>query len=190
MDKDPREQSNLIRANEAVAASMRSELSRLMAKHPRPSAPPARDTSHAAKQTMESLGYLSGGSRKRTLHEGPDPKDRLAEYQMFDRALDAMYSQRLDAAIHGFLQVLAGDRDNLPARGSLGDAYMRAGKPGDAVREWAAALNVGSGIRPAAQALGEYYMKRQDWAKAAPLSPAGTRGRARRSGLRLRARCM
>jgi len=165
LEKDPREQSNLIRANETVAASMRSELSRLMAKHPRSSPSPPHDTSEAAKK-MGSLGYLSRGSRKAALHEGPDPKDRLAEYQMFDRALDAMYSQRLDAAIRGFLQILALDRDNLPARGTLGDAYMRAGKPNDAVREWTAALNADSEYAPAAQALGEHYMRRHDWKKA------------------------
>jgi choline-sulfatase len=166
LEKDPGEQSNLIRANEAVAATMRAELSRLMAKHPRTTPPPSQDSSEATKKAMGSLGYLSGGSRKAPLGEGPDPKDRLAEYQMFDRALDAMYSQRLDAAIRGFLQILAQDRDNLPARGSLGDAYMRAGKPNDAVREWTVALNADPQYAPAAQALGEHYMRRQDWTKA------------------------
>jgi choline-sulfatase len=165
LEKDPREQSNLIRANDAVAATMRLELSRLMAKHPRVMPPPAHDTSEATKKAIGSLGYLSGGSRK-GLREGPDPKDRLAEYQMFDHALDAMYSQRLDAAIRGFLQILANDQANLPARASLGDAYLRAGKPNDAVREWTAALNADPDYAPAAQALGEYYMSRQDWTKA------------------------
>jgi choline-sulfatase len=167
LDKDPREQLNLIRANEAIAATMRSDLLKLTAKHARANPPPAHDTSDATKKAMGSLGYLSGGSRK-TLREGPDPKDRLTEYQMFDRALDAMYSQRLDAAIHGFLQILAQDRDNLPARGSLGDAYMRSGKADDAVREWTAALDSDPDYAPAAQALGEHYIRRHDWAKARP----------------------
>jgi choline-sulfatase len=165
LEKDPREQSNLIHGNETVAATMRLELSRLMAKHPRLTPPPAHDTSDRTKKALGSLGYLSGGSPK-ALREGPDPKDRLAEYQMFDRALDAMYSQRIDEAIRGFLQILAQDRDNLPARGSLGDAYMRAGKPNDAVREWTAALRADPQYAPAAQALGEHYMRRQDWTKA------------------------
>src|ERR1700722_704783 len=111
-----------------------------MAGHPRGNTPPAHDSSGATKKIMESLGYLSGGSRKPAKREGPDPKDRLAEYQMFDRALDAMYSQRLDGAVRGFLQVLAQDRDNLAARSSLGDAYLRVGKAEDAVRAWSAAL--------------------------------------------------
>ncbi len=164
LEKDPREQANLVHANEAVAAKMRSELSRLMAKYARVSPPAVQNTSE--KKTLGSLGYLAGGSPKAPLRDGPDPKDRLAEYQMFDRALDAMYSQRLDSAIRGFLQVLALDRENLAARGSLGDAYLRAGKPDDAVREWTAVLASDAGYAPAAQALGEYYMSRRDWARA------------------------
>jgi arylsulfatase A-like enzyme len=165
LEKDPREAANVIGANAAVAATLRAELSRLMAQHPHWSPPPAHDTSAASKEALGSLGYLSGG-RATLLRDGPDPKDRLAEYQMFDRALDAMYSQKLDQAIRGFRRVLALDRDNLAARASLGDAYSRSGKPDDAVREWTAALAADPRYAPAAQALGEHFMKREQWAKA------------------------
>jgi len=161
--KDPHEQSNLVRSS-PQAAALRPELSRLMAKHPRPQNPPARDTSDATKKALGSLGYLSGGSRKGPSNE--DPKDRLAEYQMFDRALDAMYSQRLDAAIRSFREILILDKDNLAARDTLGDAYLRAGKPENAVREWTAALASDPQYAPAAQALGEYYISIKDWTKA------------------------
>jgi choline-sulfatase len=165
LEKDPREQANVLRANEATGATMRAELSQLMAKHPRASAP-ARDTSAGAKKTLESLGYLSGGARKASLRDGPDPKDRLAEFQMFDRALDAMYSERLDEAIRGFLRVLTLDRSNLAARSTLGDAYLRAGKDEQAIGAWKEALAEDAEYAPAAQALGEFYMRRQDWEKA------------------------
>ena len=85
---------------------------------------------------------------------------------MFDDALDAMYSERLDAAMRGFQGVLKLDRDNLPARDTLGDAYVRAGKPEEAVREWTAALAADPKFAPAAQALGELYIGRRDWTKA------------------------
>ncbi len=167
LEKDPGEQTNLLRSNPTEAATLRAELTKLMAKHPRAPSP-ARDTSNATRTALGSLGYLSGGSRKTALRDGPDPKDRLVEYQMFDRALDAMYSQRLDAAIQGFRQVLAIDRDNLFARGSLGDAYLRAGKTVDAVREWTAALASDPEYAPAAEALGEHYIGTHDWTKARP----------------------
>jgi choline-sulfatase len=166
LEKDPTEQSNVLRTNDTAA--LRAELSTLMAKHPRSSPAPASDSSDATKKTLGSLGYLSGGSRKPPLRDAPDPKDRLAEYQAFDRTLDALYSQRFDAATHGFLAILAQDRNNLPARYSLGDAYLRAGKPDEAVHQWTVALAEDPEYSPAAQALGEYYLKRQAWAKARP----------------------
>lgn len=168
LEKDPAEQSNLVRANSAEAAALRSELARLMARHARAHPAPVRDSSGGTRAALGSLGYLSGGSRGAPPGQGPDPKDRLAEYQMFDRALDAMYSRRLDAAIRGLREVLKLDRDNLPDRERLGDAYLRAGKPGEAVREWTAALAANPEYAPVAQALGEFYMARQDWTKARP----------------------
>jgi choline-sulfatase len=166
LDKDPREQSNLARANSSEAAMLRSDLTRLMARHARAQPPAAPDSSRATRTVLGSLGYLSGGTGQAPSDQGPDPKDRLAEYQMFDDALDAMYSERLDAAMRGFQGVLKLDRDNLPARGTLGEAYLRAGKPDEAVREWTAALAADPKFAPAAQALGELYIGRKDWTKA------------------------
>lgn len=162
--KDPHEQSNTVHNNAAQAVALRVELSRLMAKYARPQNPPSHDTSAAAKKVLGSLGYLSGGSRRAPSND--DPKDRLREYQMFDRALDELYSQHIEEAIRGFREILTLDKDNLPARGTLGDAYLRAGKPADAVREWTAALAADSQYAPAAQALGEYYIGIKDWPKA------------------------
>ena len=170
LDSDPTEQLNVARSNSAQAATLRLELNRLMARHtPRPGSPaPARDSSSETKNALESLGYLSGGRGVSAIDRGPDPKDRLAEYQLFDDALDALYSQRLDAAIRGFLRVLMLDPKNLPARGTLGEAYLRADRPDRAIREWTTALATDPKYTPAAQALGELYMGRKDWAKARP----------------------
>jgi len=164
--KDPREQSNILAANSAEAASLRGELSRLRARYQQSQAAPAQDTSHGTREALKSLGYLAGGGPKAVNRSAPDPKDRIEEYQLFDRALDALYSRRLEAAIHGFQQVLAKDRNNLPALGNLGDAYLRAGQPDAAVREWTAALALDSGYSPAAQALGEHGLAEKNWAKA------------------------
>ena len=168
LEKDPREQINVVRANSAEAAMLRSELTRLIARHASAQPAPAPDSSSQTRSALQSLGYLAGGSAKTPSDQGPDPKDRLAEYQMFDDALDAMYSERLDAAIRGFERVLKLDRENLPARGTLGEAYLRAGKADEAVRQWTTALAADPKFAPAAQALGELYIGRRDWTKARP----------------------
>jgi tetratricopeptide (TPR) repeat protein len=48
----------------------------------------------------------------------------------------------------------------------LGDAYLRSGKPDDAVREWMAALAFDPEYAPADEAIGAVWLGRQDYAKA------------------------
>jgi Tfp pilus assembly protein PilF len=103
------------------------------------------------------LGYLSGIPHKVT--EGPDPKDRLPEYRLFEKALDAFYAHRPEAAISGLRRVLTLDPGNLPARGTLGQVYLSAGKPEAAVREWKAAIAIDPSFTPAAEALAEYQKR-------------------------------
>jgi len=152
LEKDPRELTNVLRANSAEAATLRAELSKLLARYKPSEKTPARDTSTSA--ALKSLGYLAGSQRKGS--EGPDPKDRLPEYQLFEKALDAFYAHRLDAAIGGLRRVLTLDPGNLPARGTLGQVYLSAGKLEAAIREWKAALAIDPAFAPAAEALAEY----------------------------------
>ena len=154
LEKDPRELSNVVRANSAEATTLRAELSKLLARYAPSEKAPVRDTSSGTRSALQSLGYLSGTQRKGS--EGPDPKDRLPEYQLFEKALDAFYAQRFDAAIAGLRRVLSQDPGNLPARGTLGQVYLSVGKPEAAVREWKTALATDPAFTPAAEALAEY----------------------------------
>jgi choline-sulfatase len=168
LTKDSAEQSNLIRGNAAEASSLRSKLGELMARSTRTQPATARDSSRATRSQLQSLGYLAGSSNEPALRNAPDPKDRLAEYQLFDHSLDAMYSGRLDGAIRGFRQLLAMDPKNLPARATLGDAHLRAGMPDKAIAEWAATLAADPKYASVAQSLGELYVSRREWTKARP----------------------
>jgi choline-sulfatase len=120
LEKDPRELTNVLRANSAEAITLRTELSKLLARHI-PSANPAKlDTSDGTRKALESLGYLAGAQRQ-SAAKGPDPKDRIAEYQLFEKSLDAFYAHRLDAAIAGLRRVLAQDPGNQPAARALAE---------------------------------------------------------------------
>jgi choline-sulfatase len=152
--KDPHELSNIVRANSAEATTLRAELSRLVARYTRAGKPAQVDTSSGTSAALRSLGYLSGSGGSAS--NGSDPKDRLPEYQLFEKALDAFYARRIDAAIAGFRKVVARDPGNLPARGTLGEAYLIAGHADAAVREWKAALAIDPAFTPAAEALAEY----------------------------------
>ena len=151
--RDPRELTNVLRSNSAEVTTLRAELSRLLARYTPAAKEPVRDTSNATKTALQSLGYLAGTHSKGS--DGPDPKDRLPEYQLFEKSLDAFYAHRLDSAITGLRRVLTMNPNNLPARGTLGEVYLSVGKPDAAVREWKAALAIDPAYKPAAEALAE-----------------------------------
>jgi arylsulfatase A-like enzyme len=120
LEKDPRELTNILRANSAEAATLRAELSKLLTRYAASAQPAKLDTSTGTRKALESLGYLSGTQRP-SAGKGPDPKDRIAEYQLFEKSLDAFYAHRLDAAIAGLRRVLAQDPGNAPAARALAE---------------------------------------------------------------------
>ncbi|HML16457.1 MAG TPA: sulfatase-like hydrolase/transferase [Bryobacteraceae bacterium] len=168
LDQDPGERVNLIRKNTAKAQELRVQLNRLITRFAYQGAPaPARDQSKETASKLGSLGYLAAGPS--ALNEsGPDPKDRLPEYRLYETALAALYSQRLETAVSLFHKILEMDSHNTLARYYLGETQLRAGRAGDAIREWETALNEDRGYTPAAQAIGEFWMARKEYAKARP----------------------
>jgi hypothetical protein len=120
LEKDPRELTNILRSNSSEATTLRAELSKLLTRHAASAKPPQLDTSNGTRKALESLGYLAG-TQSQSAGKGPDPKDRIAEYQLFERSLDAFYAHRLEAAITGLRRVLAQDPGNQPAARALAE---------------------------------------------------------------------
>lgn len=107
--KDPRELMNTVRMNAAEVTTLRSELTKLLARYqpheqPAPAQPP-----ESTRRALQSLGYLVGPPRNVNVTGGPDPKDRLAEFQLFEKSLDALYAHRFAAAKAGFQKLIAMD---------------------------------------------------------------------------------
>jgi choline-sulfatase len=163
---DPRELSNIAGANAAEAHSFEEQLGKLLAQFAPKRNASGPDILPLARGALESLGYLSGGARTGGRGAGPDPKDKLAVYDLYEKALTALYGGRPDSAIAGFRAALAEDPHNTLARYYLGDAYLRSGKPDDALREWTALLAFDPEYAPADEAIGALWLARQDYAKA------------------------
>ena len=98
----------------------------------------------------------------------PDPKDKLPEYCLYEQALSDQYAGNFEAAIAIFRKVVAQDPHNTLARYSLGDSYLRARHPDEAIREWTATLQFDPEYAPADEAIGAVWMAREQWAKARP----------------------
>jgi choline-sulfatase len=164
---DPGEQSNLISKNPAEAAALHGELTRLLARDVSKRPASSRDVSAQTRKLLGSLGYLSGDSRPRLDNSGPDPKDRLPEYQLYEKALTYQYGGHPREAISVYRAILAKDPHNVPARGNLGECYLSSQDVASAVREWTGALAEDPQYAPAAEALAEYWVGRANYDKAA-----------------------
>jgi arylsulfatase A-like enzyme len=114
---DPHELHNLAASQPAEASRLRSELAQLIARHaPRQTAQPSR---------LGSLGYLGAGPGVKLDGGGPDPKDRLPEYRLYEKAETEAYDGRTDAAIAVLRSILEHDPHNTLARRDLGQCYIK-----------------------------------------------------------------
>ena len=121
---DPQEKVNLMRRDPAKAAELQGTLRKLLIRYA-PKRPASPDqVSPATRALLGSLGYLAAGPKTGTLSSGPDPKDKLAEFQLYERAQVSLFDRRLDEAIALLSRLLASDPKNLLARRDLGGAYL------------------------------------------------------------------
>jgi len=121
---DPREQINLYGKYPARARTLKIELGKLLASHaPKQPASPA-NISPRTRALLASLGYLSRGARAAAGGAMPDPKERLPEYRLYERAQALLYGRRLEEAAATFRQILARDPKNTLARRDLGGTYV------------------------------------------------------------------
>jgi arylsulfatase A-like enzyme len=166
LETDPHEHANLIKTNSAMAAELQNELAALETRYKPAERSGPSSLSPETLAQLESLGYLSAAPRGRMEDSGPDPKDRFAEFTLYEKTFEEFLAGQTPAARAGFEQILKSDPLNTLARFHLGECEMQLKRPSDAVREWEAALKFDPQYSPAAQSLGEYWLGRGDYAKA------------------------
>jgi arylsulfatase A-like enzyme/tetratricopeptide (TPR) repeat protein len=129
---DPREQNDLAGSRpEAVAAMGRwlEETARAA-----PVATP-QPVSSEAREALAALGYVGGGAAVTTADALtlPDPKDKLAVYEMYRRALQLRVEGRADEAIAGLRAVVADSPGLMDAWQALGTTYAKLGREKEAI---------------------------------------------------------
>jgi choline-sulfatase len=158
--KDPAEHTNVAAEHAAEVAGLRSQINAIWA-----SAKTIPSTS-VHRSSLESLGYVGAFSPHGGNRQAPNPKDRLAEYKVFESGLAAMYGGRPDTAAARFRKLIAQDPQTTMTRYYLGEALLRLQQPEAAIREWNAALSLDPEYEPLYLALGEVWMERHDYARA------------------------
>jgi arylsulfatase A-like enzyme/Tfp pilus assembly protein PilF len=155
---DPAEKSNIYDQQKPKAAELRKKMRAVRASSPvstaKPTAPSA-ETSAA----LRSLGYLSGSSGSSRLEPRIDPKDRIADFERYSRAL-ALATAGKTAESDAVLEKL---RDAMPdlvdIRMSLGLNLRRLGQDEPAVREYKRAVELDPGNATAHFELAQTYFK-------------------------------
>ena len=171
LDTDPREQRNLLHTNAAMAAELQNQLAQLLTRYapPKRTIPPALTPETLAQ--LESLGYLAVEPRSDAVgaRHGvplPDPKDRFAEFELYQRAFVALTEGHTAAALPQFQSILKSDPQNTLARFHLGECYFQLKQAQAALSEWETVLKLDPQYAPAAEAIGQYWMTQGDYAKA------------------------
>jgi choline-sulfatase len=166
LETDPHEQTNLLRRQSAVAAELHHRLNEFLARYAPSSAAPPQAISPETLERLESLGYLAVSHPVPNESSGPDPKDRLPEFELYQAALLALQVGHASSALPKFLQILREDPRNTLARFHLGECYLKIKRPEAALREWTALLKFDPTYSPATEALGQYWLEQGDYAKA------------------------
>ena len=96
----------------------------------------------------------------------PDPKDRFAEFELYQSAFVEFTEGHAAAALPKLQSILKSDPQNMLARFHLGECYLQLKQAQAALREWATVLKLDSQYAPAAEAIGQYWMAQGDYAKA------------------------
>lgn len=121
---DPGEKINILDKNPAEARRLRGELGKLLARHSAKQPAQPGNITPETRALLGSLGYLAPGPGAKLNGSGADPKDRLPEFQLYERAMVYLYDRRLNEAIGALRQLLAGDPHNTLARRDLGNCYL------------------------------------------------------------------
>jgi len=166
LDADPHEQVNLLPKNNAMAAELRNELAKVLTRYaPSQRSTPAALTPETLAQ-LESLGYLAAEPRGQIENSGPDPKDRFAEFELYQTAFVDFTEGHTAAALPKFQLILKSDPQNTLARFHLGECYLQVKQGQNALREWDTVLKLDPQYAPAAEAIGQYWLGQGDYAKA------------------------
>jgi arylsulfatase A-like enzyme/Tfp pilus assembly protein PilF len=129
LSADPAELHNIAAEKQAVAAELRARLKSVIVQYSAGQEVAEKTgLDPALMERLKSLGYAGfsgGGSAETSNHVLPDPKDRIAIYELFSDAMaDSQHGQYAQSA-EKLTAVLKTDPDSVPAHYILGLNYYR-----------------------------------------------------------------
>lgn len=167
LTRDPAEAHNLYSEKKAIAFEIEQNLRALRSRYS-PSTQNSQETPSAETQALlGSLGYTALMRPHDAAGEsGSDPKDRLAEYRQYSRAVELASTGKFSEAIGPFRAVLKEDPNNVLAHFYLAVSYHRLHHFDNAVRQLEETLEFDPSNARAQELLGTIWLEEKNYARA------------------------
>ena len=137
LDRDAGEQRNLYAGEKALALSYRERLLSLQSRFREEHGATLRAPSMEAMAQLSSLGYAAlSGPHPDSSKGGADPKDRIGEYEDYERALALAGSGNWSESNRMLAQILSKDPSLLEVRMTLGLNAEKLMQSSEAAREF------------------------------------------------------
>jgi choline-sulfatase len=139
--QDPNELTNLYAGKASIASAYRERLTQLRQNY-KPRAPGTQNAlSPEAIERLHALGYLTGtNSAPVSPGSAVDPKDRIADYEEYGRAISLASLGHLEESNSVLQAILVRDRGLGDVRLTLGLNQQRMGKNAEAIDQFRAVL--------------------------------------------------
>jgi choline-sulfatase len=163
--QDPNEAHNLYESRKSMALEFGNRLDLLRARYQSRHASTSANPHPEAIERLRSLGYLGGAeSRVSRSDSGVDPKDRVADYEEYGRAIALAAAGRLSSSSAILDELLNKSQDLPDVRVSLGLNQQKLGRHAEAAENFRAVLKQDpvSAIAHFDLAVSEYSLGRQE----------------------------
>lgn len=159
---DPGEIHNLIQLQMPRASDMAAQLHALEAQY----APPK--VSRPARPSPQELDLLASLGYTEVVHgeSGADPKDKLAEYQQYQEAIQLASLGRYSEAARVLRTVLSGDSGNIQAHFNLAVCDFKTANQEEAIKELHSTLSLAPEFVRAEELLGTIWLQKREYAQA------------------------
>ena len=166
LSADPEELHNIIAEKQAVADELRARLKSVIVQYSAGQELAEKTgLDPALVERLKSLGYAGfsgGGSAETSSHALPDPKDRIAIYELFSEAMDESQHGKYDQSAEKLTAVLKTEPDSVPAHYILGLNYYRMHQFPLAIAQLQRVLQLSPEYALAAYQLGLAYARNGD----------------------------
>lgn len=158
LKSDPGEMSNSLEAHPAVVRQLRGEMEALLARQAAPPEGGSATPDSEARQKLESLGYISGGTATAGAPR-PDPKSMIAWDNLLSDAVNASETGRLGEAEALYKDLLRRQPDYIIAYDYAAYNLTKMGRGSEAIRLLEEAVGRGLGTDKILAHLGLYYQE-------------------------------